>query len=185
MTQNIQLQVTKNGWQESIGLFYKARPRSYLVSLEGAETSSGKGLDSMEVDPCVKMKSRSPWTTLSQLEYDESWRCHLGICPYHQGRFSIFRQSADLILWAHNVIELRPDQLQQPQITALLPCSGLKASQLHHLPLFLPWNSHQSRTGYIWPQTTGLSSIATESNLYGPSPRVLLLLFLNLFSPNV
>ncbi|RXN12787.1 C-type mannose receptor 2-like protein [Labeo rohita] len=33
----------------------------------------------------------------------------------------IFTSSADLILWAHNVAEPRPDQLQQPQITALPP----------------------------------------------------------------
>lgn len=27
-----------------------------------------------------KMMSHAPWTTLSQCESDESWRCHLGIC---------------------------------------------------------------------------------------------------------
>ena len=44
---------------------------------------------------------------LSQLEPDESWHCHPGICPSHQGRkksidgitwlFSTFRNSADLL----------------------------------------------------------------------------------------
>ena len=48
---------------------------------------------------------------------DESWHYDLGICPCRQGRkksidritwsFSIFRQSADLILWAHNFAERR------------------------------------------------------------------------------
>ena len=44
------------------------------------------GLDSVVANPCVKMMSHAPWTTLSQFEPNESWHCHLGICPCHQGK---------------------------------------------------------------------------------------------------
>ena len=46
----------------------------------------GYGLDSVVANPCVKMMSHAPWTTLSQFEPDESWHFSLGICPCHQGR---------------------------------------------------------------------------------------------------
>ena len=46
----------------------------------------GSGLDSVVANPCVKMMSYAPWTTLSQSELDESLHCHLGICLCHQGR---------------------------------------------------------------------------------------------------
>ena len=35
--------------------------------------------------------------------------------------FGIFRKSADLIFWSHNVAEPRPDQLKQPQMITLPP----------------------------------------------------------------
>lgn len=61
--------------------------------------------------------------------------------------FSIFRSSADLFLWAHNVSEPGPEDLQQPQITALGPkaCPVMRAP--FHLPFFLPWCTRHSGTG--------------------------------------
>ena len=41
----------------------------------------GESLDSVVANPCVKMMSHAPITTLSQFKPDESWHCHLGICP--------------------------------------------------------------------------------------------------------
>ena len=46
----------------------------------------GSGLDSVVANPCVKIMSHAPWATLSQYETNESWHCHLGILPCHQGR---------------------------------------------------------------------------------------------------
>jgi len=63
---------------------------------------------------------------------------------------SIFRWSADLILWAHNVAEPPPDRLQQPQIIALLPQARTVGTRHDgeslHPPLFLPWCSQHSGT---------------------------------------
>ena len=45
------------------------------------------------INPCVKMMSYAPWTTLSQFE--PNWHGHLGICPC--------QKSTDVITWSFSI----------------------------------------------------------------------------------
>lgn len=66
--------------------FYISHSFSNLNQQHRGLTLISASLDSVVAKPCVKMTSRSPRTTLSKFEPDESWLHYLGICLCHQGR---------------------------------------------------------------------------------------------------
>ena len=140
----------------------------------------GSGLDSVVANPCVKMMSHAPWTPLSQSEPDESWCCHLGICPCHQGRTNPLMETP-----AHSVHSGRQltDSLGTsccwtwtwptvaPQITALPPQAGTGGTRHDgwslHWPLLLPWcpiTLEQGKSGLIRPHDP-LSSLQSPISL--------------------
>ena len=126
------------------------------------------GLSGVSANPWVKMMSHAPWTTLSQLEHDESWQCLLRICPCRKGRkksidgktcsFSWFRLSADIMFWEDNVAEPRPDQLNLQPDHNTATTSSTSLLTLMHPSL---WNRVNQTHQTTWP-----FSITPESNLY-------------------